>query len=145
MKLARIRRSSASTSGVWWDFEDNERLEGPHAQHLSLCIAERDNPTYRDALARPSIERRADMRGLDGDEYLNAWQACVTRAMAEGILVGWANIEDDDGNAIDYSADQAEQFLSDEALWQLRQFVLDASGIADAYRKETAGEVAGNS
>jgi len=144
MKLARIRRSSASTLGVWWDFEDNERLDAPHQSHLSLCIAERDNPTYRDALARLSMERRSDMRNLEGDAYLAAWQACVTRAMAEGILVGWANIENDDGEAIAYSVEQADKFLADDALWQLRQFVLDASGIADAYRTEAIGEASGN-
>lgn len=143
MQLSKLKRGPQSREGVWWDFEEGRRVDAPHESHLCVLVAERDNPAYRDSLAKLSIERRDTLKG-DDEQWATAWKECQTLAVATGVLLGWVNLDDEDGKPIPYAPDTAAEILGNEGHWPFRQFVLDAAGAADAYRQEAEREALGN-
>lgn len=144
MKLNKIRRSVArAMGGVWRDFVTGEVLDKPHEEdRLCLLVAERDNPKYRAARAKALIELRDE---FDGENAGKAYEEIHLRAMSEAVLLGWANLEGEDGQVVDYSPGTAFELLSDPELFPLRQFVEDVSGIGPVYRKELEDAAVGNS
>jgi hypothetical protein len=142
MNLRTIRRNDASMAGLIWDFQTGQRLSEPNA-NLCIRVAERDNPRHRAALARLQIEN-ADALRAGGEAATAAWGRIQTRALAEAILLQWWNLDGDDGQPIEYSAEAAEKLLSDATLWPFRHFVEDTAGIVRGYRAEQEEAAKGN-
>lgn len=142
MNLRSIRRSSRSLDGAWWDFVTHDCVPEPTA-NLCLLVAEAGNPKHRDALARARMARYEDFRA-GGDRAKVAMDETAARAMSEGVLLDWANMEGDDGEPIAYSPGAAYALLVDASLWPLRHFVSEVSGIASQYRVEEEEQAKGN-
>jgi hypothetical protein len=140
--LRSIRRNDASQSGVVWDYLAGSLVPAPTA-NLCVLIAERDNPQYRAALARLQIEHAEALRS-GGEKAKEAWSKIQTRALSEAVLLGWWNLEGDDGSPIVYSHDAAEKILADASLWPFRHFVEDAAGIVRGYVAEQEASATGN-
>lgn len=142
MKLQDIKRSEHSTQGLWWDFERGQRCDAP-TDKLCVKIAERDNPMHRACLARLQLDA-ADKLRQGGEAATLAWNKIQVRAMAEAILVDWANVDAEDGSPIPYSVAEAERVLADPALWPFRNFIEDAAGLARGYRLQQEADAKGN-
>lgn len=143
MKLRAIRKDRArSEGGVWWDLEQQERVDSPNA-HLCLLVAEAGNPRHRESMAKGRLARFADFKA-GGEEAHHAERDVTDIAMSETLLLDWRNMEDDDGAAIEYSHEKALELIRDPSLFALRQFVLDVSGIASSYRWQQEEAAKGN-
>ena len=140
--LKSIRRNDASQSGVVWDYQAGQLVPAP-TSNLCVKIAERDNPQHRAALARLQLDHAEAIRA-GGDRLVDAWATIQTRALAEAVLLGWWNLDDDDGSPIVYSPDAAEKLLADPSLWPFRHFVEDAAGIVRGYVAEQEAAATGN-
>jgi len=147
MKLNAIRREEAkSLGGVWWSFESpQERCEGnkPHATKFCLLIAERLNPRHRESLAKHRLERLADLRA-GGTRAEKAERDIDTEAMADGLLLGWENADNEDGTKLVYSRAEAVRVLRDVELWPIRSFVEDVSTIPMQYHRAAEADALGN-
>lgn len=147
MKLSRVQRDEAkSLGGVWWTFEaPQERCEGnkPHATKFCMLIAERFNPRHREALARHRLERRQDLIA-GGAKAEKAERDIDTEAMADGLLLGWANADNEDGTKLEYSRAEALRVLNDVELWPIRSFIEDVSSIALQYHRAMEADALGN-
>ena len=143
MKLRNIRKDAGkSLGGVWWDFERGDRVDTPNDK-LCLLIAEDGNPQHRDAEARLRLQFYTELRA-GGERAKAAYKQISARARAEAILLGWANMEDDDGTPIVYSVEKAAELLLDETLWGLGRFVEDVSRAASIYSADQEVKAKGN-
>ena len=142
MKLRAIQRSPASLGGVWWDFETGDRVAAPN-DHLCLLIAEHGNPRHAEAVDALRLLHHTALRA-GGDDAKKARDAIAVRSLDDGVLLGWANVEDDDGKPIEYSPERAAEILGDTQNWPLARFVLNASNLSSFYRKEQEEEAKGN-
>lgn len=142
MRLADIKRNDRSTGGCWWDFQTGARVDEPTA-NLCVLVAERDNPKHRAALARLQIDNIEKLR-KGGEEAKAAHDALIVRATAEAILLDWRNLDDDQGQPLPYSADNAEKLLADPALWPFRNFVEDVSATVRGYVAKAEEDAKGN-
>ncbi len=142
MKLSVLRRNTKSTDGCIWEFQSGQRVGEPTA-NLCFLIAERDNPKHRAASARLQLEHVEALRA-GGEKQAEAWRKIQTRALAEAVLLGWWNLDDDAGQPIAYSADEAEKLLAASSLWPVRNFVEDASSTLAGYRSELEEQAKGN-
>ena len=143
-KLRAIKRSRVrSEGGVWWNFETGEQLKEPHAKDLCVLVAEAGNPKYREALSRLRMLSFGEIRSGNGKagEIL---ERINDEAAASAIVLGWANLEDDEGKPILYSSATALELLRDPDAWQFRQFVFDVATIGRAYQKEAEDKALGN-
>ena len=142
MKLSVLRRNTKSTDGCIWEFQTGQRVGEPTA-NLCFLIAERDNPKHRAAFARLTLEH-VDAFRAGGAKAEAAGKKIETRALAEAVLLGWWNLDDDAGQPIAYSADEAEKLLADASLWPVRNFIEDASRTLAGYRSELEEQAKGN-
>jgi len=132
--LKLLKTDTAKESeGVWVDWELDVKLR----------IARMGNPAF-DAmmkrLSQPHLKKVRD-RSIEGDEAL---EAVIVEAAAHTLLVGWKNIEDENGKAIKYSAKKAYEFFKDDGLRDLYKFVLSQANDAAQYRQSLDEDAAGN-
>ena len=105
-----------------------------YAAGIKLLIANINNSEYRKArhrILKPYL-RNARTRSISSDEVLEL----LMPAVANYVLLGWKNIEDEKGKAIKYSTEKALEFLKNPALADLYSFVLETAGEIDFFRKE---------
>ncbi len=95
--------------GTWYDFEDDEILDGdePHESHLCFLLLPLNN-TRAEAAKR--IRRRGFRPGVDDIKMMDEVEI---KAMAAAAVIGWANLDDDDGSPIRYSPQKCEEILRD--------------------------------
>ena len=132
-KLSQIRSDTEKTSeGIWLEF----------AVGIRLKVARLHNPAYSKYLTTLQKPYTRQIRAgiLDADVA----GELVRKAVARHILVGWENIEDEQGKPIPYSAEKALEFLSDPALSEMYDFVLEVSASAELYRAELHEDSAKN-
>lgn len=113
---------------------------------IELLIARRGNDRFNKALQTEMEGKLADIRRetQENDGVSEIQRDCTVRAVSEAILLDWKNIEDDDGNPIEYSPAEAYKLLSDPTLADLYDFVLICSNDADRYRARVDKETAKN-
>ena len=125
------------------DMEKVEKgVEVDYAAGIKLCIASINNSDYKKArtrLLRPYL-RQVRAKALTSDQILDI----LKPAAAKHLLVGWKNIEDENGKPIDYSPDKALEFFNDPALSDLYNFVLETAGENEVYRQELTEDAEGN-
>ena len=66
-------------------------------------------------------------------------------AIAHTIVLGWRNLEDDNGNSIPYSPEKALEFLKDPEMLDFYNWVLLTANNAELFRKQFDAESEGNS
>lgn len=120
------------TTGVWVDYVLGIRLK----------IGRAKNAKFQELL-RDLIEPNKKKIREDKLDFVD-FSKLMVKAHARTILLGWENIEDKDGKPIQYSAKQAEKFLSDPELKDFYEFVVAISENADQYAKEVLEESAKN-
>lgn len=135
--MARLNQISLdedlATKGRWVDY----RLD------VRLLIARSDNPAYRAALLSSNRDaaRRVQFDGVDVQKFEDR----AAKAAARHILLGWENIDNDDGTPMAYSPEAAEHLLTDPTLRELYDFVMSEANEWAAYQRAQEGDDEGNS
>jgi hypothetical protein len=119
------------SEGVWVELNDG----------LALLIAGAENPAYRkyrQKLLHPHI-RELRTKQLSTDEL----EDLTKRAMARCILLGWRNLEEDDGTPIEYSEANSLKILRESR--ELFTLVSEIARDQDRFRRELNKESEKNS
>ncbi len=139
MSISNLRRRFAldltkAETGVTADLGDG----------ITVTIARFLNPKHEAALERAREPYKALLEA--GGKIPDAeWKRAQSRALAEGVLVGWAGVTDEDGAAIPYSVDAAADLLADEEMISFRQIVTAKSQEQSLFLKYSAGAAEKNS
>jgi hypothetical protein len=132
VKLSLIKSdATAENNGVWVEWEYG----------VKLLIARSGNKNFDSFMQRVSPDVLEKMRNSDDPEHT---EAMLKKAIAKTILLGWKNIDDDDGNPLKYSAKRALEFLEDDGFRDLYKFVLIQSNEQANYRRKVEDEGAKN-
>lgn len=108
-----------------------------------LIIARAGNPRYveeRDRILEP-IKKGFRRGNLPVDVVLKAQK----KAAAKFILVGWRNLQDEDGVDIPYSSEKALEFFNDPEMGNFYDDVFMFASTQENYRKENIKEQSKNS
>lgn len=109
-KLSALKQSKEKQNeGVWVNFEG-----------VQFKLARLGNDNYKAMIAAESAANRE--RKERGEPVRDADQFWV-ELLASTVLVGWRDLEDDNGSPLPYSADEAAKILQDERFADVREFV----------------------
>jgi hypothetical protein len=126
MKLSSIKRDvNLSENGVW--------VTGAYGD-MDLLIAASNNKKYKDMIRKEikPYERALRTNTLSDKVFTEIQDKCV----AKHILLGWRNMQDDEGQEIPYSYDKALEILKDPENVDFRELVLALADEAEVFRKE---------
>lgn len=133
-KISSIKTDlKKAESGVWI----------PFGSGIELCIASTNTPEFRQArtkLLKPHA-RLIRAKLLSFEEAINV----LKPAYAKHVLVGWKNIEDENGSDIPYSPEKALEFFNDKSLSTLFDFVLETANEEELFRLEDMDDAVKNS
>ena len=133
-KLNTLKADSAKESdGVWVSWEHG----------VELKIARLNNPNFQAEIRKltaPLTKKIRSGQVADGE-----MEALSQKAMASHVLVGWRNIEDEDGKPLKYTPKRSLDLLTDPGLRDLYQFVLTQANERELFRLETVADSRGNS
>lgn len=111
---------------------------------INLRIARMGNPRYDEEIIRLSsevaMELGVDPENIPDDKLFEM----VKRAAAKCILLGWKNMDDEDGKPIKYSPEKAYEFFTDENLKDMYKFVIMHSKMMENYRRKKVKSSAKN-
>jgi hypothetical protein len=135
-KMSKFRLDIETVErGRWVDWRDGVRL----------LIASVDSPAYVRASREYFRENReACAEAFGEDQNTRALFDALRPVFAKTILLGWEGIDDEDGNPIPYSPENALTFLTDPELVHLWDFVLSAAQNVAAYRRSVLEAVRKN-
>lgn len=132
MKITKFKTDkSLELNGVWHiiDANDPKRI-------ARVLVARDNNPKFvskvRTALAPYQAKILRDSMTVDQSDDLMA------KIMAETILLGWENIDDDDGKPITYNTENAYKLL---LIPDFRAVITSLSTQMDSYRSDKIAEV----
>lgn len=114
--------------GVWVDFVEGIRLK----------IARARNSKYVEFLRSLTENKRKEIR--NDDIKTEDFADILMQVRAKTILLGWENIQDDNGNEILYSYEQALEFFRDKELKDFYNFVVGVSENINNYKKDLVKE-----
>ena len=101
----------------------------------------------------PRVQRYTEdllkkFRSLLSDPHSMAAKQCVDNMIrltaANRVLVGWENVDDDNGNPIPFSREKALETFEDPAYADILDFVVGVAKNGATYRVETDEEDLGN-
>lgn len=118
---ARKNDTSKFEQGAWVDIMGGR-----------FKVARAGNTRYLEALERHG-KRRAQTKAEE--------QRAMMLSIAEGILRDWSDVEDDKGEAIPYSVDNAVEVLQDNP--ELVAALLSEANDSENYRREDVAAQAG--
>lgn len=109
-KLSALKQSKEKQNdGVWCNFEG-----------VKFKLARLGNDNYKAMIAAESAANRE--RKERGEPVRDADLFWV-ELLASTVLVGWRDLEDDNGEPLPYSADEAAKILQDPRFADVREFV----------------------
>lgn len=133
MKLSRLKIDrDLATNGVWVEF----------APGVEFLIARAQNAKYRAVYAQLSRDYADVLRNGNLDE--DVAREIAAEANARAVLLGWRGVEDDEGNAIDYTWEKGKEVLADPAYEDIFDFVVTVSNTRHRYRVREKEEALGN-
>lgn len=136
MKLSKLKRDvKAAEAGVW--------ITGAYGD-LDILIASTDNRKYVEmlrTLIKPYSRNKAYMNMAD-DVFEKEIQ---NKALAKHVLLGWKNLQDDEGQDIPYSEQTAYDLLCDPENLEFRKIIIGLAEESEVFRKEVLEEVADKS
>ena len=119
-KLSEIANyNDAMVNGVWVNFEAGIRVR----------VARLYNKRHAEILSRLRAEA---MEGADETKAEDVFM----RSIAEGVITGWQNLEDDDGKPIPFSAEKAYEIFGNEEYRDFYDFICDTSVKRALYRQK---------
>jgi len=122
---------------------DGEGNETVIETFIELLIARMGNPAYEKRLGTlKRSDAKKIMRGKNIDTTM--LEPMVKEAMANCVLLGWRNLNDENGEEIVYSPEKALQLFNDPSLREFYEFVRDESQDDEAYRLEVKEDQAKN-
>jgi len=131
MKFSNIKTNKTmEQDGVWVQYEGNIRLK--------LCRL--NNPAaraYSEDLRRPHARELKKVRDLNNPVL----RELMRRVAARHVLVGWENIQDDNGKEILYSEEQALIFFEEDDFFN---DVIELASDRDLFRAEEIEADSGN-
>lgn len=134
MKLNEVRTDPVrEKSGVW----------RPWRGDMEVKLRRSGNPDYTRAMIELLRPYRALIRADAMPDGL--MEKLSRKAFAEHVWIGWKNLVFDNGSPCVYSPKQAEEFLNDDTLHDLREFVIFESTRMDNFIHEERQESLGNS
>jgi hypothetical protein len=123
--LRKIKEDSVTLNkGKWFDWVDGIRL----------LIASSNCSGYQVEMERQALTRAS----ADLTENQEAIQSDMRIAAGKFLLLGWENIQDDDGKDIPYSPEQSIKWLCNEDYFPLYRFVRDKATNDKNFRKAEA-------
>ena len=131
MKLSAMRTDSTKeVEGAWIDCEEGLRLK----------IARHGNVKYDEAIRTLSVPYQR--RLMNNTLSQATMEEIECKAMANHILKGWENLQDDDGKEIPYTPEKAFELLT--TVRDFFKMVRALAQNADNYRTEVIKEAVGN-
>lgn len=118
--------------GAWFEHHSGARFK----------VARSNSSAYEEArrlALEPYIERARRQR-ISEEEL----REILTPAFAAHLLRGWEQVDDDAGQPLPCTPENAERVLRDERLRDLREWLFDCSDRAAAYRARAAEDARGN-
>lgn len=110
---------------------------------IYVIVARSGNPKYREKLAELLDPHREAIS--DGSAPPDLYDNLLKQARSECILLGWENIDDDEGNPIPYSAANALAIFMDPRYKDFYRFVIQVADNGLNYRAKLIKEMEGNS
>jgi hypothetical protein len=136
-KLSSLKLDrEAADRGIPMDFEG-----------ITLRIRRMPNPEYEAELRRlgkPHIRTIRRARFSDAELDNPTMVEIQKRAMGKHVLVGWSNLQDDNGDEIPFTTERAIEFLLDPDMDELYRFVFDAANEASLFRAKDQASAEGN-
>lgn len=133
VKLSGLRiDADKANNGVWHDWRG-----------VRWLIARMGNPAYQEKLEQemePILHVIAANEGKKCDERDNA----IMVAAAHGLLLDWEQLEDDNGNDLDFSPEAALRIFKDPELRDVYDFVMTRANAQQFYLREETAKLAGN-
>ncbi len=80
--------------------------------------------------------------GPDSEEAKKLQDQIEVQVLAESVLIGWENLEDDDGNPIEFSVEKAKEILADKRFGDLRTAINNHSFSREHYQRKAEKAVA---
>lgn len=136
MKLNDVKvDSNRIEAGAWID----ELSECPG---LRLRVRGQGNKEWRKLQTKllDAVPRKKRVNRLDYDEG----ERITNLLLLNTALLDWDGLQDNDGNAIPYSRDMAEQLLTDPDYRKFRDAVLTASSLVGENTEEDIRDASGN-
>lgn len=132
-KLTRFRTDqNAELKGTWIPIGDG----------AELLIARLGNKDYLEFMQKNAKHLRPALRSGIATSNTEL-EELVRKAVARHVLLGWKNVEDEDGHPLAYSVSTAEKLLVD--LPDFYKLVLEEAQNAENFRQQTIEESRGNS
>lgn len=132
MKLNNMRIDlQKELDGVWI----------PYIGDVQLLVARMTNDRFQASQRRVLREKGVNsMQDLPEEDVAEMSKPGV----AEFVLLGWKNIEDEDGNEVVYSKEKALEIFNDPELSDMYTFVVTRAQKASLFRQKDEEEMAGN-
>lgn len=131
MRLNRFETDKEKEAkGVWVDAGEG----------LRILVARLGNSEYQrhlQKLGRPHVQRIRN-----GSINIDIADDISRRAVARHILLGWENLQDNDGSDIEYSEDKAFEILTEYR--DIYEMVLGFANDVEIFRKENYEAAVGN-
>lgn len=132
MKISALKTNRQSeVEGIW--------VDGPEG--LRLKVARMGNPKYQAAVRRIGKPHARQLRQLTADTAIV--EDVSKRAVAETILLGWENLQDNDGKDIPYSSQKAYELFNEVP--DFYTMVCEYASDVQLYRDDAMQEAQGNS
>ena len=136
--MANIKTIKSDTQkeheGVWETYPGTD---------LQLLIARLRTPAFERAtrqLIKPTARRGTSATATERESMDK-----LAPAVAQYVLLGWKNLDDENGQPIAYSYEKALELLRTPELHDLYSFVLEIAGDAETYRQDYLQDSAKNS
>jgi len=133
-KLSSIKiDSTAEVEGAWADYSED----------IKLKIARLGNPSYRSYMRKVGKPHAVQIQqGVMDDAKL---ESLSKEAVAHTVLMGWANLENDDGSEMHFTPEKALEIFNDPECSSFFQFVVAFADKAENFRKEFIASAEENS
>lgn len=127
--------SNAEKDGVWHNIGSN----------VKVCVARSGTPEYNKILTQMSQAQNPEsslmLVGEMSDDQMEDMVEVTVKTMARAILKDWKGFDDDDGNPVEFSVEQAEVYLRNR---DFRDLVARLSRNAEHYKVKNLREQAKN-
>jgi hypothetical protein len=128
-KLTSLRTDpSLEDGGAWVD----------HPSGIRLRLRRISSPVFRDAL-RVEQERTGEALSVETDTL-----HMFAELIAQHLVCGWQNVEDDNGQELTYNATEFGEQLATREYRDLLVWIINSASAADTYRLRRVRESVGN-